>query len=189
MIDQALIFLRDELNAYFLARTNSANLEVKLSKIVNDSGKYAFPDDSVALTIFNLEEDHIFKTQLPEFTYVDGQHVRREPELKFTLHALFAANFNVYDEAWKAIGLVLGFFQSHPVFLSEEYPALSPKIGKLTFELESLGVEQLNQIWAYLGAKHLPSVAYKIHMIIIQEEFASEIRKPITSVKTNIHNG
>lgn len=188
MIDQALIFLRDELNAFIHSRTNSAGVEVKLSKIVNDSGKYAFPDDSVALTIFNLEEDHIFKSQLPEFSYVDGQHVRREPELKLIMHLLFAANFTVYEEAWKAIALVLSFFQSHPVFQLEENPALPAKIGKLTVELESLSVEQLNQIWAYLGAKHLPSVAYRIRMVIIQEEFASDIQKPITSVKTNIHS-
>ena len=32
---------------------------------------------------------------------------RREPELKFILHAMFAANFGIYEEAWKAIGLVL----------------------------------------------------------------------------------
>ncbi|MCX6220615.1 MAG: DUF4255 domain-containing protein [Bacteroidia bacterium] len=187
MIDQALLFLRDEINAYVHLRTNATTVEVKLSKIVNDLGKYAFPDDSIALTIFNLEEDHIFKAQLPEFTYVDGQHQRREPELKFILHAMFAANFGIYEEAWKAIGLVLGFFQSHPVFLAEEYPALSPKIGKLTVELESLSVEQLNQIWAYLGAKHLPSVAYKIRMVIIQDEFATAIQKPVISFKTNIH--
>ncbi|MEI7829431.1 MAG: DUF4255 domain-containing protein [Prolixibacteraceae bacterium] len=188
MIDQALIFLRDELNTYILSRTNATNVEVKLSKIVNDLGKYAFPDDSIALTIFNLEEDHIFKAQLPEFTYVDGQHLRREPELKFILHAMFAANFVNYDEAWKAISLILGFFQSHSVFQSEEYPALPVKIGRLTIELESLGVEQLNQIWAYLGAKHLPSVAYKIRMIVVQDEFVSAIQKPIINIKTNIHN-
>ncbi len=188
MIDQALIFLRDELNAFILSRTNSAGVEVKLSKIVSDQGKIAFPDDSVAMTVFNLEEDPIFKSQLPEFSYVDGQHVKREPELKLILHLLFAANFTIYEEAWKAIGFVLSFFQSHPVFQSEEHPALPTKIGKLTIELESHGVEQLNQIWSYLGAKHLPSVAYRIRMVIIQEEFASDIRKPITSVKTNMHS-
>ena len=79
MIDQALLFLRDELNAYIHMRTNATTVEVKLSKIVNELGKYAFADDSIALTVFNLEEDHIFKSQLPEFTYVDGQHQRREP--------------------------------------------------------------------------------------------------------------
>ena len=66
-------------------------------------------------------------------------------------------------------------------------PHFPLKIGKLTVELESLSVEQLNQIWAYLGAKHLPSVAYKIRLVVIQDEFASAIQKPVTSVKTNIH--
>jgi len=188
MIDQALIFLQDELNTFILARTNSTNVEVKLSKIVNEAGKYAFPEETIALTVFNLEEDHIFKTQLPEYTILNGQHVRLEPELKFNLHVMFAANFKVYEEAWKAISLVLTFFQAHPVFSAEEYPSLSARIGKLTIELESLSFEQLNQIWAYLGAKHLPSVTYKIRMVVIQDEVTSGIQKPITSIKTNFKN-
>ena len=40
-------------------------MEVKLSKIVNDLGKYAFADDSIALTIFNLGEDHVLKPNCP----------------------------------------------------------------------------------------------------------------------------
>lgn len=188
MIDQALLFLRDELNAYFLTRANTVNMEVKLSKIVNEAGKYAFPDDTIALTLFNLEEERIFKSQLPEYTYIEGQQVRREPELKFTLHALFAANFTVYEEAWKAISLVLGFFQSHPLFVSEVYPSLAPRIGKLTIEPLSLTLEQLNQLWAYLGAKHLPSVAYKIRMVIIREELAAAISQPIVTISSNLHN-
>ena len=188
MIDQALIFIQDQLNAYILSRTNSTNVEVKLSKIVDEAGKYAFSEETIALTVFNLEEDHIFKAQLPEFTFLNGQHVRLEPELKFNLHVMFAANFKVYEEAWKAISLVLTFFQAYPVFTTEEFPALSPRIGKLTFELESLSFEQLNQIWTYLGAKHLPSVTYKIRMVVIQDEVTSGIQPPITSIKTNIQN-
>ena len=51
MIDQALIFHRDELNAYLLSHTNSADMVVKLSKVVNDFWTYAFPDDSISLII------------------------------------------------------------------------------------------------------------------------------------------
>ncbi|MBK7029894.1 MAG: hypothetical protein IPH45_12070 [Bacteroidales bacterium] len=45
MIDQALTFLRDELASYILARTNSNNVEVKLTKLVNETGKYAFGEE------------------------------------------------------------------------------------------------------------------------------------------------
>ena len=187
MIDQALIFLRDELNTYILARTNSTNVDVRLSKIATEAGKYAFPEKSIALTVLNLEEDRLLKDHLPEYNMVNGQQVRQEPELKLSLSIMFAANFKIYEEAWKAISLVLTYFQSHLSFTSAEYPALSPKIGKLTVNLELLNFEQLNQVWAFLGAKHLPSVTYRIRMIIIQDEVSSGIQQPITSIQTNIH--
>jgi len=186
MIDQALLFLRDELNAFLLTRTNSTNVEVKLSKLVTETGKLAFPEENIALTVFNIEEDQVFKSQLPEFTYVNGQHIRLEPDLKFCLHLMFAANFKVYEEAWKALSLVLTFFQSHTSFTTEEYPALSPKIGKLNLEQESLNFEQLNQVWSYLGAKHMPNITYKVRLVIIQDEAACGIQKPIITIQTNL---
>ncbi len=186
MIDQALTFLRDELASFILARTNSNNVEVKLTKLVNETGKYAFGEETIALSVINLEEDRTFKSQLPEYSYVNGQHVKLEPELKFNVHLMVAANFNVYAQAWKAISLVLAFFQSHSSFSSQEYPALSQTIEKITVELTSLTYEQQNQVWAYIGGKYLPSVLYRIRLVVIQDDSISGIGKPITQIETNL---
>jgi hypothetical protein len=184
MIDLALTFLRDELAAFILARTNSTSVEVKLTKLVNEAGKYAFGEETIALSVINLEEDRTLKSQLPEYSFVNGQHLKLEPELKFNLHLMIAANFNLYAQAWKAISLILAFFQSHPSFNSTEYPALSPSIEKLTLELETLSFEQLNQVWAYIGGKHLPSVVYKVRMVVIQDEVLAGIQLPVKSIQT-----
>jgi hypothetical protein len=186
MIDQALTFLRDELAAYILARTNSNNVEVKLSKLVNEAGKYAFGEETIALSVVHLEEDRTFKSQLPEYTYVNGQNVRLEPELKFNVHLMIAANFTVYAQAWKAISLVLAFFQSHSSFSSQEYPGLNPLFDKINIELASLTYEQQNQIWGYIGGKYLPSVLYRIRLVVIQDDAISGISKPITEIKTDL---
>lgn len=186
MIDSVLTFLRDELASYVLARTNSTNVEVKLTKLVDESGKYAFGEEVIALSVINIEEERLFKSQLPEYSFIDGQHVRLEPEMKFNVHLMVAANFNLYAQAWKAISMVLTYFQSHSTFSSAENPALGPDVEKLTIELESLSFEQLNQVWAYIGGKHLPSVVYKIRMVIIQDEAVSGIQLPITKIQTNI---
>lgn len=188
MIDLALTFLRDELASYILARTNSTNVDVKLSRLVNEAGKYAFGEETIALSVINLEEDRTFKSQLPEYKYQDGQHLKLEPELKFNLHLMVAANFNIYTQAWKAISLVLTFFQAHSTFQSTEYPALPPSIEKLTLELETLSYEQLNQVWAYIGGKHLPSVIYRVKMIIVQDDALSGIQLPVKSIQTQITN-
>ncbi|MBK7214296.1 MAG: DUF4255 domain-containing protein [Bacteroidales bacterium] len=184
MIDLALSFLRDELAAYVLARTNSTSVDVKLTSLVNEAGKYAFGDETIALSVINLEEDRTFRAQVPEYNYVNGQHVKLNPELKFNIHLMAAANFTIYSQSWKAISLVLSFFQSHSSFSSTENPALDPSIERLSVELETLSFEQLNQVWAYVGGKYLPSAVYKIRIVVIQDEEIAGVQSPITSIKT-----
>jgi hypothetical protein len=189
MIDVAVQFLKEELNGFLRARMGNNLAEiVKLSKVVDDTGKYAFDAGTIAASIINIEEDRIFKSQLPDYTYVNGQHVVLEPELKLNLHLLFAANFNNYDQALKFISYLLLYFQAHSSFTSEEYPALDPRIGKLTVELQSLGYEQLNQIWAFVGGRQLPSAVYKVRMVVLQEEAEVTIQPPITTIKTDLRS-
>jgi hypothetical protein len=192
MLDIALKFLTSELNTYLSTQmTSNTNEFVEMSKLVGDDGKYIPAlTGKIAASIINIEEDRIFKSQTPDHTYKNGQHVVLEPELKLNLHVIFAAHDNndMYGEALKRISHVLTFFQSHPAFTSEEYPALDPSIEKLTMELQSLSYEQLNQVWAFIGAKQLPSVIYKVRMVSLQSVVPTVIQRPITEIYTNLHN-
>lgn len=188
MLDTALKFLKDELNTYLLTQTGSDSIKVEMSKLVDEAGKYAFELDTIAASIINIEEDRIFKSQVPEHIYTNGQHIVLEPELKLNLHVLFAANFKVYDQALKYLSYVLTYFQSHPSFTSVEYPALDPGIEKLTTELQSLSYEQLNQVWAFIGGKQLPSVIYKVRMVSLQAMVPTVIQPPIMEINTNLHS-
>ena len=187
MLDIVLKFLTDELKTYLNIRTGSNSAEVvKMSRLLDQEGKYAFDEGTIAATIINIEEERTFKSQLPDYTYKNGQHVVLEPEIKLNLHVMFAANFKQYDTALKYISYVLMYFQSHHYFTSEEYPALDERIGKLTMELQSLSYEQLNQVWAFIGGKQLLSVIYKVRMVILQDEAQMAIQPPITIINTQI---
>lgn len=186
MLDIGLSFLKDEINTYLLAKTGSDSVKVSLSAIVDDQGKYAFDKESLALTVINIEEERIFKSHLPEHVYVNGQHVVSEPELKINLMVMFAAHFTYYDQALKYLAHVLTFFQSHPYFTVDHYPHLDPRIVKLTTELQSLGFEQMNQVWAYLGGKYLPSVVFKIRLLALRDEIPSAVTPPITKIKSEV---
>ena len=72
-----------------------------------------------------------------QYTYVNGQHVINEPDLKLNLYIMFAANFKVYEEALKYLSYILLFFQTHPFFDQQVFPDLDPRIDKLTAELQS----------------------------------------------------
>ncbi|GBO55805.1 hypothetical protein APA_3955 [Pseudanabaena sp. lw0831] len=191
MLDIALKFLTSELNTYLSTQMTPPDDGefVKMSKLVGDDGKYILIN-KIASSIINIEEDRIFKAQTPDHTYKNGQHVVLEPELKLNIHVIFAANDSneMYGEALKRISHVLMFFQSHPAFTSAEYPALDPSIEKLTMELQSLSYEQLNQVWAFIGAKQLPCVIYKVRMVSLQSMVPAVIQPPIMEIYTNLHS-
>ena len=186
MIDIALQFLRAELNASLLAGTGSDNIKVKLSSLVDHAGKYAFEQESIGASLINIEEERIVKTHLPQHAYVNGQHVLSEPELKLNLYLLFAANFKIYEEALKYLSHILTYFQGHPSFTQGEFPGLDPRIEKLTLELQSPNFEQWNQIWGFNGGKQLPSILYKVRMVILQPGAPSGIRPPISRLSANL---
>lgn len=183
MIDVALGFLVQEYNAYLAARTAEKFGEAKLCRPVDDTGKWAIAENQVGVSILNVEEERVLRSQVPEPTYVDGRPVLLEPEIKLNLDVLFAANFKDYAQSLKALSRVLTFFQAHPRFVTGENPGLDPAIQRLVPELRSLGFEQLNQLWAFLGGRQLPSVVYRVRMVALQDVEPRVTGAPITTIR------
>ena len=186
MLDVAVTFLTKELNTYMLARTGGTFGSAQLSRIATDAGKWAIPDDQIGVALVNVEEERALRSQLPQAVYSEGRHVLLEPELKLNLQLLFAANFKQYDQGLRQLALVLTFFQAHPVFTRESSGGLDPRIEKLGVDLVSLTFEQLNQLWAFVGAKQLPSALYRVRMVVLQDLEPAEIQPPITIIGSTI---
>ncbi|MDB5033864.1 MAG: hypothetical protein JWQ98_1105 [Chlorobi bacterium] len=188
MLDIALQFLRDELSSYITARTGSSAIDVKLTRIVDEAGKYAFSEEVIGVSLINVEEERVVKEHLPTYSYINGQHVPHEPQLRLNLNLMFAANFRQYDQGLKYLSYILTYFQSHSSFTAGQYPGLDERIEKLVIELQSLTYEQLNQIWAFIGGKQLPCVVYKVRMVALQDTEPGPIMPPITGIRTEINN-
>jgi hypothetical protein len=184
MLDLALGFLRDELNSFLAARTGSDSVSAKLTRLVDDTGKSAVVLDSLGISLIQIDEDKTFRAQLPTQTLVQGQQVLQQPEIKLNLIVMIGANFSHYEEALKALSFVLLFFQSHTLFTSTTYPALDERIAKLTVELQSLTLDQLNQAWTFIGGKQLPSVCYKIRLVLFQDVQLEPSGPPVLSITT-----
>jgi hypothetical protein len=188
MLDVALKFLTRQLNAYLLSRTGSSFGEVEIGRLVDDSGKWAVKEDHVGAALVNVEEERTVRNQRPETVFVNGANVVLEPALKLNLHVLFAANFQQYDQALHYLSHVLTFFQSHPFFTQDRYPDLDPLIERLNVELESLGYEQLNQLWAFIGGKQLPSAVYRVRLVVLQDIEPTVVQPPVTAVEARLHS-
>ena len=182
MLHLAADFLTKTLNDWLLQRTGSPLGAAALTRIVNDAGKWAIDEDQIGVALINVEEERTVKTQVPQATYVEGRQVLREPELKLNFYLLFAAYFQNYEQALKQLSLVLTFFQSRTVFTRTRYPGLDPRIEKLGVDLMSLGYEQLNQVWTFVGAKYLPSVVYRVRLVALQDDEPSSVAPPITKI-------
>ncbi|HMT81583.1 MAG TPA: DUF4255 domain-containing protein [Azonexus sp.] len=189
MLDVAVSFLADEFNAYLLRRTGSAQLgQVVPGGILDDKGSLAIAGGTVALSLVNIEEERVMREHVPARVFSNGREMVLQPELKLNLTLIFAAKMTDYPTTLKALSNVLTFFQSHPVFSADDYPALDSRIGKIVMELYSVTPETLNQIWASIGAKYQPSVLYRARLVTIQDQEPFMPGEPITDIGLELHD-
>ncbi|HEX8242778.1 MAG TPA: DUF4255 domain-containing protein [Longimicrobium sp.] len=182
MLDVAMEFLKDELNAYLAARNGTDQVKAQLTRVMNDQNQVAIEPNSLAMTVINIEEERTFKAQVPTHAYTQGRHVVHEPELKVNLLVMVSAFFSNYAEALKHLSCALTWSQAHPAFNPTRSPALDPRIEKLTLELQTLAFEQLNQVWAFVGSKQLPSIFLRVRMVVLQDAEPAAVQPPITAV-------
>lgn len=188
MLDSAMIFLADEVNVYIKKRTGTITDTVEVGCIADDQGKWAVAEGQMRVALINLEEERVLRAQMPERIYINGNLVSMQPEIKLNLVVMFAARLKKYTDTLRYLSHVIAFFQSHPSFTPDEFPGLDSRIEKLTVEMLPYGPEQLNQTWAYIGTKYLPSVVYRIRMVALQDVEPMGIGQPITSIETALHD-
>ncbi len=167
MIDISLKFIRDEINKY-LDPLNSGTNNVDLQNITKVIDHPSDTESKIFLSLINVEEDRISRN--PEnFRKIDNKVVYKNPKIHLNLYCLFTPTHSEYETALKQLSSVIQFFQFTNVFTHENTPTLDSGIDKLIFDLYSLNFEQLNHLWGMIGGKYMPSVLYKMRMIMLEE--------------------
>ena len=200
MIHSVLEFLTQELNSFIKLKVGDPlTTRIFLSGVTNEAG-IAIPDQSLGLSLINIEEERTNKEQQSRFINSVGKVEKRNPEIQLNLYVLITANFqnkqanntsDDYVEGLKQLSYAISFFQSKNVFTPENSPALSgfdESLKKIVVELYSYSFEQLYNFWSVVGAKYLPSVLYKIKTLTIQENAIQESGEPIEQIfLTSLH--
>lgn len=184
MIDAAVSFLAGEVNLYLKRRTASDVVKVVPGGLVDDSGKWGVAEGSIGLALVNIEEERVLRSQTPARVLVNGSHVVQQPELKINLQLLFAVRHSKYEHALRYLSYVLMFFQANPAFTRSGFPGLDAGIERLSIEMLTYGPEQLNQLWAYVGAKYLPSAIYRVRLVLLQDSQPDSIEAPVSTLET-----
>ncbi len=185
MLDEALIFLRKQLDTHIRSTFSEVNPTVQLSPLFSPDGTSLLGAQRLGMTLVNVEEERVNMAQRRAVVRSEGgDNVNfMAPEVRLNLHVLIVANTDAsgknYEEGLKSLSAAISFFQSHRYFTSTEYPALPESLDKLVVELETLDYEFQNHIWGTLGGKLLPSVLYRIRLVTIQQGLIQESGKPV----------
>jgi hypothetical protein len=180
MIYEALTCLTEEINEYFRNKLKVSDERIILSGIVNQDGTVAIQgENKVVLTLINVEKEPVVRINASSGRLGGSA----SPPTSINLYILFSAYFsgNNYSEALRFISFIIGFLQEKNVFTSSNTPRLDDSIEKLSVEMETVGSEKLNNIWATLGAKYMPSVLYKMRMLTYDGANVKEYRPLITA--------
>jgi hypothetical protein len=188
MIDKAMTFIVGELNNVLLARFQSNENLVILSSVSNPDGTLpAGIESKILLSLINVEREPAANSGTwPARSGTEG-FGRVSPPLSLNLLLLITASFaSNYTEALRFLGSVMGFFQGKPSFNAQNSPSFPAEMEKLSMELVNLSIQEINNVWAILGAKYMPSVVYKMRMLVLQENWIGERVPPITGTDSRL---
>lgn len=193
MINESLTFIVDQVNEYIGLKAGGDTTRVELNALVDQDGKVQVDADSVACTLVSIEEERTAKSQI-SYKVVNGVSTKKNPPLKFNLYIIFAANPKIdtaktnYGEGLKLISHIITFFQGKNVFDKYNSPGMPDGLEKLILEVYSLPIEEQNYLWGALGAKYLPSILYRVRLVVMDDEQVHQNQPAITTIDTSLED-
>jgi len=176
MIDHALGFLKDQLNASlkeaFAADGSEAEKDLVLFVDGDKMDPLSFPSGAASILLVNVEQEKTMRRADPfRGAAADNPNtpVRINPEIRLVLSVLFAARFKQYEVGLKILSGIVQFFQEHPVFRGSDAAPLPSGIKRLAVEQASLPLAAQNEIWSALRTTYHPSVLYRVSMLVIRD--------------------
>ena len=188
MLYETLTYLKQKLELFFFDGKKKSEPLIMLSapwsnNVNNDKNGNAPFLNSISL--INIEEEKIFKTNTQQIIpQKNGTYLKKQPDLKINLYLLISSYNKNYEDSLKFISRVIGFFQRKNVFEGDDLP---PAIEKLIIDLYSTNFDEQNQVWTSLSAGYLPSVIYKVRMLMVDgEPIDTAEYKLIHEIDTNV---
>ncbi|MCB9304634.1 MAG: DUF4255 domain-containing protein [Lewinellaceae bacterium] len=186
MVGEVLEFLKGELNAVLEKTEGSVDY-------IDHKEDPPHLHSPVSMLLVNFEEENQLR---PADRYsslnVYGIKQPAQPPLRLFLHLVFAAKPSGDADlitALRHLSSIMKFFQANPVLEPVRFPGMMANNlegRKLVVEFNSLNYSQQNEIWSSLKSAYLPSVCYRIKMVIYQEPPATivgEIEEPEMNIQ------
>lgn len=171
MIDLVLSFLQQRLNQA-LPRDRQGEPQEKLFVYAGSDrdDSLSFKPDALSMLLVRIEEETALRSpDRHARAGADGARQRVEPEIRINLWVLLVARFPDYLAAMRHLSRVLGYFQNHRVFNADNAPDLDAGLQQLMLELVTPSFSEQNEIWGALRTAYLPSLLYKVRLLVFQD--------------------
>ncbi|MDW3194762.1 MAG: DUF4255 domain-containing protein [Cytophagales bacterium] len=174
-------FVRNKLNAYF--RNTSRWAEDK-AIVANVAGVQAGSDpefsDKLLISLAHMNIEYSLFNQHGKVS--NGEQFNRVPSpLTFNVDLLFSASANKYEESLKLLSDTIAFFQSNHFYDSSNSSGLPEGVQKLSLSVLDLDYHESSQLWSRLGAKYVPSVLYRMRLVVFDSAEVKEVVPSISS--------
>lgn len=179
MIDQAVLLLRNELQAYIMSKDASVT-SVQIDNIgLFETSKGDPLTNSIIISVVNIEEESTLKNQPFLKRPFQSTASYQNPPVYLNLYILFTCNYSGSDYlfALKRLSYIIRFLQAKNSFSVASSPVGGsiipddPSILDLRFTLElyTLTFEQINHLWGSLGGRQVPFAMYKLRLVAISD--------------------
>lgn len=179
MIHIALTYIRDLLNEHFKNEFSISENKVVLSNIVKIDGSVAQNvDGKIVFFLINLDEEAALKNNLNRSSnHENVSFATKSPTLHLNMHLLFTANFDsaIYIEGLSYLSSMIRFFQINKKIVIDNLGSSGNSKNRLNFELCKLDYAQLSHLWSAIGSKLMPSVVYKVGLVVFDDTPISRI--------------
>ena len=170
---------------------------------LNDGDEFLETKSSIVLSVVNIQEDKTLKNQ-SIYTKKEDKTVGivAHPPQYLNISLLFTSyskEQSKYLDGLEKLQNIIEYFQINNSFYFENTTKVlityftfkdldevdQKKYSKITLLSVSLSMEQLNQMWSYLGSKYMPSVLFEMRVLPIQKNVV-EIKKSIEEIEVDL---
>src|SRR5262245_23218296 len=191
MIVEAMALLLRQLNVYIAQVDSSAGgpsqaVWGNIAQVDRPEVATAL-DNHIVLSLVNVEEEKALKNGRFTTNIGAGDVGYLNRPFHLNLFLLFTANYGNYGTALKRLAQVLTFFQGKQKFTFSNSPGPNPPQGgivdfSLAMDLLSLSFEEVNHLWAFLGARQSPSAIFRGRLVVISDQRLLETGAPIQDI-------
>lgn len=187
MINIALSNIRDLLNEHFKNEFSITENKVVLSNIVKADGSVTQNvDGKIVFFLISLDEEAALKNSLNRTSGIENSSFAyKSPSLHLNMQLLFCANFDstIYIEGLSYLSSLIRFFQINKKIEIDLSTNSNHKKNRLSFELCKLDYAQISHLWSAVGSKLMPSVLYKVGMLVFDDVPLGRIIPSVTETE------